>query len=43
VNQNALLGIEEETTAAPVQAQEVCTVTTRKGAEVIQTQVECPK
>lgn len=42
VNQNALLGIQEEV-AAPTQAKEVCTVTTRKGAEVVVTEVECPK
>jgi pilus assembly protein CpaB len=43
VDQHSLLGIEEEIAAvevAPI-VDEVCTIRTRKGAEVIETPVEC--
>jgi len=43
VNQNTLLGIEAEVAvveAAPV-VEEICTIRTRRGAEVIETPVEC--
>jgi pilus assembly protein CpaB len=48
VDQNSLLGIEEapvevaEVAPAPPPPPRVCTVRTRRGAEVIETPVECP-
>lgn len=41
VDQDALLGIERRV-AAPRVAREVCTVRTRKGADIIETPVPCP-
>lgn len=42
VNQNDLLGIEDAVVIAPREAPQVCTVRTRKGAEIIETPVPCP-
>lgn len=42
INQNELLGIVNETIAAP-EAPEICTVRTRRGAEIIETQIPCPQ
>lgn len=41
IDQNALLGIEQ-TEVAPIQAERVCTVRTRKGADVVEIPVPCP-
>lgn len=41
VDQDDLLGIER-VVAAPRAAPQVCTVRTRKGAEIIETQIPCP-
>lgn len=41
VNQDTLLGIERHV-AAPRAAPQVCTVRTRKGAEIIETPIPCP-
>lgn len=43
VDQNTLLGIEAVAPAAPApKAPEVCTVRTRKGAEIVDTPIPCP-
>jgi len=42
VTQNDLLGIEDAMVIAPPEAPQVCTVRTRKGAEIIETPVPCP-
>ncbi len=42
IDQNELLGVEEAQRPAPVQAQEVCTVRTRKGTEIVEIPVPCP-
>lgn len=41
VNQDTLLGIERQV-AAPRAAPEICTVRTRKGADIIETPIPCP-
>jgi pilus assembly protein CpaB len=41
VNQNQLLGIKNEVTAAPV-APKKCTVRTRRGADIVETEIPCP-
>ncbi len=41
VDQNTLLGIKEAQRPAPVQADEVCTVRTRKGTEYVEIPVPC--
>jgi pilus assembly protein CpaB len=49
VDQHVLLGIEEEpepvveAPVAPPPPPKVCTIQTRRGAEVIETQIECPR
>lgn len=40
VDRRAMLGIEEEQ-AAPVVEKQVCTIKTRKGAEIIETEIPC--
>lgn len=41
VDQNTLLGIEEAAAPAPVIEQEICTIRTRRGGEVIATPIPC--
>lgn len=41
IDQNTLLGIEEKEVIAAPKA-EVCTVRTRRGAEIVETQIPCP-
>jgi len=41
VNRNDLLGIQERQVVA-VQVERVCTVKTRRGADIIETPIECP-
>jgi len=42
INQNELLGITTDTVVAPPPAPKVCTVRTRRGAEIIETEIPCP-
>jgi len=41
INQNQLLGVSTEIQAAP-EAPKVCTVRTRRGADIIETEIPCP-
>lgn len=41
VDSNALLGIQDQPTAVAVQADKVCTIKTRKGADVVETPIPC--
>lgn len=41
VDSNKLLGITPEQVAAPAAAPKVCTITTRKGADVVETPIPC--
>lgn len=40
IDRNALLGIQEEQ-VIEVEAPKVCTIKTRKGAELVETQIPC--
>ena len=41
VDQNMLLGIEEVAAPAPIAQEEICTIKTRRGGEVISTPIPC--
>jgi pilus assembly protein CpaB len=42
IDQNALLGIEAAEVIEAPKAPEICTVRTRRGSEIIETQIPCP-
>lgn len=41
VDQNALLGLVEAETPQAIQEKEVCTIRTRRGAEVVEIEIPC--
>ena len=41
VDTNALLGLQAEEVSAPAPAEKVCTIRTRKGADVVDTPIPC--
>lgn len=43
VDQNQLLGVQAEVREAAPQAPRVCTIRTRRGAEIVETPVACPE
>ncbi len=43
IDQNQLLGIREEAPAPVAEAPRVCTIRTRRGAEIVETPVACPE